>query len=122
MALPRTGAGAVAADLASYRDAIRQIDRDHQDALALSADRAELPISTLQNDRSTRVVVHHLSLDWSLIGALQLQLRWAQTQQAAAAEVAGLPTVEVTSLIDDSALRSLLPGAVGLPPPEPSAP
>lgn len=122
MALPRTGAGAVAADLASYRDAIRQIDRDHQDALALYADRAELPISALQNDRSTRVLVHHLSLDWSLIGALQFQLRWAQTQQAAAAEVAGLPAVEVTSLIDDSALRSLLPGAVGLPPPEPSAP
>lgn len=108
--------------LAVYRDAIRQINRDYSDALAIYAERAALPADRLRDAWTAQVLDYQLSLDWSLIGALQMQLRWAQQHSTSAAEGVGQQPIEVASFFDDAALRSLMPELVSIPPPLPSAP
>lgn len=108
--------------LAAYRDAISQINLDHSNALAIYAQRAALPAEALRDAGIIQMLDYQLSLDWSLIGALQLQLRWAQQHRASATEALGRQPIEVTSFFDDRLLRSSMPEAVSIPPPLPSTP
>ncbi len=106
-----------AAMLASYRDAIALINQNTPEALALHAERAGLSASALEPDWRRQALDYHLSIDWSLIAALKQQAHWAALQ----ADLAD-PIIDILALIDETALRSLVPGAVGIPPPLPRRP
>jgi ABC-type nitrate/sulfonate/bicarbonate transport system substrate-binding protein len=106
-----------AAVVAAYRDAIELIRRDHDAALAIYAKRAALPVEQVHEGRVGRAFDHQLSLDWSLLSALQLQLRWAQQHQDAADGTIHTDLIDPMVLIDERTLKALMPEAVGIPPP-----
>lgn len=100
--------------LATYRDAIRLIREHPAQALALYAERMGLSMPDAQSEWPVQVLDYELSIDWSLIAALQQQAYWASARQGQPSQV-----VDVIDLIDDSVLHSLLPGAVDIPPAAP---
>lgn len=103
-----------AAMLATYRDAIELISQEKGDTLALYAERAGLSAAALDDDWQRQLLDYELSIDWSLIAALQQQAYWAMARQGLSN-----PVTDVIALIDESNLRALLPGAVGIPLPVP---
>ncbi|NBC49972.1 MAG: ABC transporter substrate-binding protein [Gammaproteobacteria bacterium] len=62
--------------LRAYRDAIDRIERQGRASLARFAERFDAPLDELSRDWNA--LDYDLSLDWSLIAALQEQLHWAE--------------------------------------------
>lgn len=95
--------------LASYRDAIEHIERQPGQALDRYAAHIGLEDGLLHGAR--QALDYDLNLDWSLIATFQEQLDWARW--------AGYPEsgaeVKILGAIEAEPLRTLFPGAVGLP-------
>jgi hypothetical protein len=98
--------------LAAYDDAIDRIERDGEGQLAGYAQHFRVPLYSLRP--SWTRFDYDLRIDWSLIAALQEQLRWAQQRRNATAP-AGATPISVLSLIAAEPLRRRVPGAVGIP-------
>ncbi|WP_201243972.1 ABC transporter substrate-binding protein [Halochromatium salexigens] len=97
--------------LATYREAIAVINEHRGDTLAFYAERMGVPATVLQDNGPRRALDYELSLDWSLMAALQQQADWAAAHQAPAN-----PNIDVIDLIEGSILRALVPGTGGIPP------
>ena len=93
--------------LAAYRRAMDLIRRAPDHAIRTFAARMDFPPGSLRTHWAA--VDYDLSLDWSLITALQQQLDWARRAGHGAGEV------DVLSLIAPGPLRAVLPEAVGVP-------
>lgn len=95
--------------LAAYSDAIEYIERHPREALQIYADHTGIALEELQ--RHGEDVLYGLSLDWSLVAALQQQIEWAvRTSQVDMGEEPAL-----LSWIEPGPLRSLSTTAVGIP-------
>lgn len=97
--------------LATYRDVIELISQEKGETLALYAERVGLSAAALDEDWQRQLLDYELSIDWSLIAALQQQAYWAMVREGLSNQI-----IDITALIDESILRALLPGAVGIPP------
>ena len=97
--------------LRAYGESIRRLERRPREAMGLYARHADITVDTLRAHWAA--LDYGLSLDWSLVATLQQQLDWARRAGHAAA---GVPPVEVLSLIADGPLRGVDPAAVGVPP------
>lgn len=98
--------------LAAYDDAIDRIERDGEPLLRGYAEHFRVPLHSLHQHWSR--FDYDLSIDWSLIAALQEQLRWAQQRRQPPIRP-GTPPASVLSLIAAEPLRRRSPGAVGIP-------
>lgn len=98
-----------AALLRVYEDAIEFIDREPERARALYAEHAELSAETVQGN--WQGLIYDLSLNWSLLTALQQQIEWGRGELPDKPE----RDLSVLSLIMDGPLRSVAPAAVSIP-------
>lgn len=96
--------------LQAYRKAIDYMDQHPDEAIELYASHGDLPAELVRERWDN--LIYGLSLNWSLLGALQQQIEWARD---AGYGVLGrqLPPL---SLIEPAPLREIMPQAVNLPP------
>jgi ABC-type nitrate/sulfonate/bicarbonate transport system substrate-binding protein len=98
--------------LRGYIRAINWIDQHRDRALGLYVQRMEVARSRVE--RSWAVLDYDLSLDWTVLNGLRLQLQWARDAGYARMDA---PAPGVLRLVEPSPLRRLAPHRVSIPGP-----
>lgn len=92
-----------------YEEAIDFIDREPERARAFYAEHADLSAETVR--ANWQGLIYDLSLNWSLLTALQQQIEWARAEPGANAS----RELSVLSLVMPTPLRTVVPARVSIP-------